>query len=59
LRSKGPSNAPTQTITAGGVRLAYRQLGPSGVPVVFLTRPAAVLDDCDPRVTDDIAAKRR
>jgi hypothetical protein len=31
-------NAPTQTINAGDVQFAYRQLGQStGVPVVFLT----------------------
>ena len=52
--------APTQTIHAGGVEFAYRQLGPStGVPVVFLTHLAAVLDNWDPRVVDGIAAKRR
>jgi pimeloyl-ACP methyl ester carboxylesterase len=53
-------NAPTHTINAGGVEFAYRQLGPStGVPVVFLTHLAAVLDNWDPRVVDGIAAKRR
>lgn len=52
--------APTQTIDAGGVEFAYRQLGPStGVPVVFLTHLAAVLDNWDPRVVDGIAAKHR
>jgi pimeloyl-ACP methyl ester carboxylesterase len=52
--------APTQTINAGGVRFAYRQLGPSsGVPVVFLTHLAAVLDNWDPRVVDGIAATHR
>jgi pimeloyl-ACP methyl ester carboxylesterase len=51
--------APTHTINAGGVEFAYRQLGPStGVPVVFLTHLAAVLDNWDPRVVDGIAAKR-
>ena len=36
------------------------KLGPStGVPVVFLTHLAAVLDNWDPRVVDGIAAKRR
>jgi hypothetical protein len=45
-------NAPTHTINAGGVEFAYRQLGPStGVPVVFLTHLAAVLDNWDPRVS--------
>jgi pimeloyl-ACP methyl ester carboxylesterase len=52
--------APTHTIHAGGVEFAYRQLGPStGVPVVFLTHLAAVLDNWDPRVVDGIAAKHR
>src|SRR6478609_992405 len=53
-------NAPTHTVDAGGVEFAYRQLGPStGVPVVFLTHLAAVLDNWDPRVVDGIAAKHR
>jgi pimeloyl-ACP methyl ester carboxylesterase len=53
-------NAPTQTINAGGVEFAYRQLGPrTGVPVVFLTHLAAVLDNWDPRVVDGVAAKHR
>jgi pimeloyl-ACP methyl ester carboxylesterase len=53
-------SAPTQTIQAGGVEFAYRQLGPStGVPVVFLTHLAAVLDNWDPRVVDGLAAKHR
>jgi pimeloyl-ACP methyl ester carboxylesterase len=53
-------NAPTQTISAGGVRFAYRELGPStGVPVVFLTHLAAVLDNWDPRVVDGIATRHR
>jgi pimeloyl-ACP methyl ester carboxylesterase len=53
-------SAPTNTLTAGGVQFAYRQLGPStGVPVVFLTHLAAVLDNWDPRIVDGIAAKHR
>jgi pimeloyl-ACP methyl ester carboxylesterase len=52
--------APTQTINAGGVEFAYRQLGPSmEVPVVFLTHLAAVLDNWDPRIVDGIAARHR
>jgi pimeloyl-ACP methyl ester carboxylesterase len=52
--------APTRMIEAGGVRFAYRELGPStGVPVVFLTHLAAVLDNWDPRVVDGIAARHR
>src|SRR5215212_6138725 len=53
-------DTPTQTINAGGVTFAYRQLGPdTGVPVLFLTHLAAVLDNWDPRVVDGIAAKHR
>jgi pimeloyl-ACP methyl ester carboxylesterase len=53
-------DAPTQTINAAGVKFAYRQLGPdTGVPVVFLTHLAAVLDNWDPRVVDGIAARHR
>src|SRR3954447_1452594 len=53
-------NAPTRTITAGGVTFAYRELGPqTGVPVVFLTHLAAVLDNWDPRVVDGIATQHR
>ena len=54
------TDTPTQTINADGVEFAYRQLGPAtGVPVVFLTHLAAVLDNWDPRVVDGIAAKHR
>ena len=53
-------DAPTRTLSAGGVEFAYRELGPStGVPVVFLTHLTAVLDNWDPRVVDGIAAKHR
>src|SRR5437667_9239926 len=53
-------DAPTRTLSAGGVEFAYRQLGPgTGVPVVFLTHLAAVLDNWDPRVVDGIAAEHR
>jgi pimeloyl-ACP methyl ester carboxylesterase len=53
-------DTPTRTLSAGGVEFAYRQLGPdTGVPVVFLTHLAAVLDNWDPRVVDGIAAKHR
>ena len=50
---------PTQTLSAGGVDFAYRELGKQhgGTPVVFLNHLAAVLDNWDPRVVDGIAAK--
>ncbi|MBB4710247.1 pimeloyl-ACP methyl ester carboxylesterase [Streptomyces luteogriseus] len=53
-------DAPTRTITAGGVTFAYRDLGPrTGTPVIFLNHLSAVLDNWDPRVVDGIAAHRR
>jgi pimeloyl-ACP methyl ester carboxylesterase len=53
-------DAPTRSVSAGRVEFAYRDLGPrTGVPVVFLTHLAAVLDNWDPRVVDGIAAHRR
>lgn len=50
---------PTQTITADGIRFAYREMGQhnGGTPVVFLVHLAAVLDNWDPRIMDGIAAK--
>src|SRR4029077_20998696 len=57
---KSWNDAPTRTLTAGGVKFAYREVGPStGVPVIFLTHLAAVLDNWDPRVVDGIAAQHR
>src|SRR5204862_2562611 len=53
-------DAPPRTISVGGVDFAYRELGPAtGVPVIFLTHLAAVLDNWDPRVVDGIAAQHR
>ena len=53
-------NAPTRTVSAGGVDFAYRELGPkAGVPVIFLVHLAGNLDNWDPRVVDGIAAKHR
>src|SRR5438067_7853338 len=50
----------TQTLRVDGAEFAYRELGPAtGVPVIFLTHLAAVLDNWDPRVVDGIAAQHR
>jgi pimeloyl-ACP methyl ester carboxylesterase len=58
--SSAYEHAPTEIIHVGDVRFAYRQLGPStGVPAVFLTHLAAVLDNWDPRIVDGIAARHR
>jgi pimeloyl-ACP methyl ester carboxylesterase len=53
------TNVPTQSITAGGVDFAYRELGTQhpGTPVVLLVHLAAVLDNWDPRIVDGLAAK--
>src|SRR6476620_2325022 len=53
-------NAPTKSVSVGGTRFVYRELGiDSGVPVIFLNHLAANLDNWDPRVVDGIAAKHR
>src|SRR6184192_985356 len=53
-------DASTRTVRAGGVDFVYRDLGPkTGIPVIFLTHLAAVLDNWDPRVVDGIAAEHR
>jgi pimeloyl-ACP methyl ester carboxylesterase len=53
-------NAPTKSVSVGGTRFVYRELGiDSGVPVIFLSHLAANLDNWDPRVVDGIAAKHR
>jgi pimeloyl-ACP methyl ester carboxylesterase len=50
------AQAPTRTITAGGVSYAYRELGPKGgIPVVFFVHLAATLDNWDPRIIDAVA----
>ncbi|MGJ3699368.1 alpha/beta fold hydrolase [Variovorax sp. AFSI2.2] len=53
------ANVPTQSISAGGIDFAYRELGTQngGTPVVFLVHLAAVLDNWDPRIMDGIAAR--
>ncbi|WP_284974257.1 alpha/beta hydrolase [Arthrobacter sp. efr-133-TYG-104] len=51
-------DAPTNTITSGGITYAYRELGPKGgVPVIFLVHLAGNMDNWDPRVIDPIAGK--
>src|SRR6266545_7965665 len=52
--------AKTKAVDVGGVKFAYRELGPeTGVPVIFLNHLAAELDRWDPRVVDGIASKHR
>src|SRR6476469_7664509 len=59
-RGTSYKNAPTKSVSVGGTRFVYRELGiDSGVPVIFLNHLAAVLDNWDPTVVDGIAAKHR
>jgi pimeloyl-ACP methyl ester carboxylesterase len=54
------AEAPTRSITAGGITYAYRELGPQGgIPVVFFLHLAGNLDNWDPRVIDPIAKEHR
>jgi hypothetical protein len=51
-------DAPTRTVSAGGVDFAYRELGPkAGVPVIFLVHLAGNLDNRDPRVVSTASPK--
>jgi len=53
------AQAPTRTVSAGGVTYVYRELGPKGgIPVVFFVHLAATLDNWDPRIVDPIAQTR-
>lgn len=53
------ANVPTQSITAGGISFAYRELGPKGgIPVVFFVHLAATLDNWDPAIIGPIAQNR-
>ena len=51
---------PTKSVSVGGTRFVYRELGlDTGIPVIFVNHLAANLDNWDPRVVDGIAAKHR
>lgn len=53
-------DTPNRYVEAGGVRFAYRDLGPrTGTPVVMLNHLGATLDNFDPRVVDGLASKHR
>ncbi|WP_374437199.1 alpha/beta fold hydrolase [Inhella sp.] len=53
------ADVPTQTLSAGGIDFAYRELGKphGGTPILLLNHLAAVLDNWDPRVVDGLAAR--
>jgi pimeloyl-ACP methyl ester carboxylesterase len=51
--------APTEFVTAKGIRYAYRRFGAeTGTPLVFLQHFRGGMDHWDPAVTDGLAARR-
>jgi pimeloyl-ACP methyl ester carboxylesterase len=51
--------APTQFVTARGIRFAYRRFGKaSGIPLVFNQHYTGTMDYWDPAVTDGLARNR-
>lgn len=51
--------APTRFVEGGGIRFAYRQLGPStGTPLVLLQHFSGNIDAWDPAVVNALAADR-
>jgi len=51
--------APTQFVTANGIRYAYRRFGTErGAPLIFLQHFRGGMDHWDPAVTDGLAANR-
>lgn len=51
--------APTQFVTANGIRYAYRRFGAAtGTPLIFLQHFRGGMDHWDPAVTDGLAANR-
>jgi pimeloyl-ACP methyl ester carboxylesterase len=57
-RAKGAATAPTRTIDAAGVRLAYRSIG-SGRPIVFVMGLGGTMDAWEPGFLDRVAAQGR
>jgi pimeloyl-ACP methyl ester carboxylesterase len=51
--------APTRYVEAGGIRFAYRELGPStGIPLVLLQHFSGNIDAWDPAVVNALALER-
>lgn len=52
-------NVKTSTVNVAGTEFSYRKLGSSNetVPVIFLNHLSATMDDCDPKIIDELAAK--
>jgi pimeloyl-ACP methyl ester carboxylesterase len=61
IAQDGPTleTAPTRYIEGGGIRFAYRRLGPStGTPLVLLQHFSGNIDAWDPAVVNALAANR-
>ncbi|MDK4717307.1 alpha/beta hydrolase [Rhizobium sp. CNPSo 4039] len=57
--TKKLETAPTRYIEAGGIRFAYRRLGPDrGVPLILLQHFTGTMDAWDPAVVNALAADR-
>jgi pimeloyl-ACP methyl ester carboxylesterase len=57
--SSALETAPTRFIEAGGIRFAYRQLGPSaGTPLILLQHFSGNIDAWDPAVVNALATDR-
>ncbi len=52
-------NVKTSTVNVAGTAFSYRKLGSSNdtVPVIFLNHLSATMDDSDPKIIDELAAK--
>jgi pimeloyl-ACP methyl ester carboxylesterase len=51
--------APTRYVDSGGVRFAYRRLGPeAGIPLILLQHFTGTMDAWDPAVVNALAARR-
>lgn len=59
--ANSPANAAvTKRIEAKGITYAYREIGPAGgMPLLFLNRFRATMDDWDPLFIDRVAKTRR
>ena len=51
----------TQSVNVNGTEFFYRKLGVnnSGLPIIFLNHLSATMDDCDPKIIDELAASRQ
>ncbi len=52
-------NVKNSTVNVGGTEFSYRKLGSSKdtIPVIFLNHLSATMDDCDPKIIDELATK--